>query len=294
MAKRKGGAGRHWFQAAWFALTNGYMVGFLKGKIYTGSSKSLCVPGLNCYSCPGAVGACPIGALQAVLGSGTFRFSCYVFGMLMLFGVLLGRFVCGWLCPFGLVQELLHKIPLGAKKKNLPGHRWLSWCKYVVLALFVILLPLVTAQGVVLGDPWFCKYICPSGTLSGGIPLVLLHEGMRWSIGLLFYWKMFLLLLLVFLSIRYYRPFCKYLCPLGAVYGWFNPISVYHMEVDAEKCTRCKGCQTACKMDIPVWERPNSIDCVRCGDCQRACPTGAIQSGFLLKKKRDIPHRDIS
>ena len=110
MAERKKGRNfRHWFQAAWFALTNGYALGFLEGKIYRGKLKSVCVPGLNCYSCPGALGACPIGSLQAVMDSGKFKFSCYVFGFLILFGTCLGRFVCGWLCPFGLVQDLLHK-----------------------------------------------------------------------------------------------------------------------------------------------------------------------------------------
>ena len=113
---------RLWFQAAWFAVTNGYAKGFLEGKIYKGQIKYVCVPGLNCYSCPGALGSCPIGSLQAVLDSGKFRVSCYVFGFLTLFGALLGRFVCGWLCPFGLVQDLLHKIPLFRKKKNMPGH----------------------------------------------------------------------------------------------------------------------------------------------------------------------------
>ena len=107
-------------QAAWFALTNGYAAGFLEKKIYTGKLKSLCVPGLNCYSCPGALAGCPIGSLQAVLSSSSFTVSCYVLGFLMMFGTLLGRFICGWLCPFGLVQDLLHKIPFPGKKKNLP------------------------------------------------------------------------------------------------------------------------------------------------------------------------------
>ena len=70
---------RLWFQAAWFAVTNGYAKGFLEGKIYKGQIKYVCVPGLNCYSCPGALGSCPIGSLQAVLDSGKFRVSCYVF-----------------------------------------------------------------------------------------------------------------------------------------------------------------------------------------------------------------------
>ena len=88
-----------------------YAVGFINGKIYDGSLKKLCLPGLNCYSCPGALGSCPIGSLQAVLGSRNFQFSFYIFGFLMLMGAVFGRFVCGWMCPFGLVQDLLYKIP---------------------------------------------------------------------------------------------------------------------------------------------------------------------------------------
>ena len=88
---------RLWVQAGFTALTNGYATGFLKGEIYTGKTKALCVPGLNCYSCPGALGSCPIGSLQAVLGSHNYQFSFYIFGFLMVVGALFGRFVCGWL-----------------------------------------------------------------------------------------------------------------------------------------------------------------------------------------------------
>jgi len=274
-------------QAAWFALSNGYGKGFLQGKIYRGSTKAICLPGLNCYSCPGALGACPIGSLQAVLGSSSFKFSCYVLGFLALFGVLLGRFVCGWLCPFGWVQDMLYKIPLFKKRKNMPGHRWLKWLKFVILAVFVIILPSVVVGITGMGDPWFCKYICPSGLLFGGIPLTAMNESLRRACGLLFNWKLLLLLAVVILSIKYSRPFCKYVCPLGAVYGCFNPVSVYHLKVDEEKCIRCGKCQQVCDADIKVWQQPNSMECIRCGDCKHACPTGAITSPLdeLLKKK---------
>ena len=94
---------RLWVQIVFTAVTNGYLLGFLTGRIYTGPTKAACVPGLNCYSCPGALGSCPIGSLQAVLGSRDYKFSFYVVGFLLFFGSIFGRFVCGWLCPFGLV-----------------------------------------------------------------------------------------------------------------------------------------------------------------------------------------------
>lgn len=206
----------------------------------------------------------------------------------MLFGSVFGRFVCGWLCPFGLFQDLLHKIPLMKKKKNMPGHVYLKYVKYVVLLLFVILLPMTVVGITGVGEPWFCKYICPSGTLMGGIPLVALNPVLRSAVGFLFTWKSLLLIVTVLLSIKYYRPFCKYVCPLGAIYGFFNPIALYRFQVDENKCIGCKACQKSCGMNIPVWEKPNSMECIRCGDCKAVCPTGAISSTLdRLSKKRE-------
>ncbi len=280
---------RRWVQVGFAALTNGYAAGFSGGKIYTGSTKSICVPGLNCYSCPGALGACPIGSLQAVLGSRDYRFSFYVVGFLMLVGAVFGRFVCGWLCPFGLIQELLYKIPGVKKLRKLPGDLWLKYLKYAILAVFVILLPLFAVDAFGQGAPAFCEYICPAGTLEAGLPLVLLNEGLRALVGWLFAWKSFILLVVIILSVVVYRPFCRYLCPLGAVYGLFNPIAFYRFRVDESKCTGCGACRRACKLDIPVYQTPNSPDCVRCGDCLRSCPDGAIFSTFGRKGEREEP-----
>lgn len=275
---------RLWVQILFAALSNGYILGFVKGKIFTGPTKILCVPGLNCYSCPGALGSCPIGSLQAVLGSRNYRFSFYVIGFLMLVGSLFGRFICGWLCPFGLIQDLLYKIPFPRKRKNLPGHKVLIKLKYVILLVFVILLPLLVTDIIGQGRPWFCQYICPSGTLMAGLPLLIGNESLRGAVGFLFSWKAAILVLVVVGSMWVYRPFCKYLCPLGAAYGMFNGISLYRMEVDADKCVGCKKCQKTCKMDIPVWEKPNSAECIRCRECVKACPKQAIKSGVRTRK----------
>ena len=263
-------------QLAFTALTNGYAAGFAKGSIYKGPGKFICLPGLNCYSCPGALGSCPIGSLQAVIGSRSYRFSFYVAGFLLLFGALFGRLVCGWLCPFGLVQDLLYKIPFVKKLRRLPGDRWLKYLKYVILAGFVIVLPLTVLDIVGQGQPWFCKYICPSGTLFAGIPLIASNPPLRAALGWLFTWKAAILAVLLLLSLLVYRPFCRYLCPLGAIYGLFNPAALYRFRIDREKCTGCGACQKACKLDIPIHRTPNSPECIRCGDCRRACPHGAI------------------
>lgn len=270
-------------QILFTALTNGYARGFAEGSIFRGPSKAVCLPGLNCYSCPGALGSCPIGSLQATLDSGQYRIAFYVSGFLLFFGALFGRFICGWLCPFGLVQDLLYRIPFIRKMKRLPGDRWLRFLKYVILVLFVILLPMTVLDAVGHGDPWFCKYICPSGTLFAGIPLIASNPALQASLGFLFTWKTAILVILVLLSIIVYRPFCRYLCPLGAVYGFFNPIALYRFRIDRDKCTECGLCRKACRMDISVFEKPNSPECIRCGDCLKACPHHAIEAGVLTK-----------
>lgn len=278
---------RTWVQVGFTALTNGYAAGFAKGDIFKGPTKALCLPGLNCYSCPGALGSCPIGSLQAVLASRDYQFSFYILGFLLVVGALVGRLVCGWLCPFGLVQDLLYKIPGVKKLRKLPGDRWLRYLKYAIFIGFVVVLPLTALDVIGQGQPWFCKYICPSGTLFGGVPLVAANPLLRGALGWLFTWKMGILVALLLLSAVVYRPFCRYLCPLGAVYGLFNGVAIYRFQVDEHKCVHCGACQRACKLDIPVDKTPNSPECIRCGDCKRACPHGAICSAGAARRQED-------
>ena len=274
---------RGWIQAGAALLTNLHLPNFFKGSLYQGAGKTVCVPGLNCYSCPAASGACPIGSFQAVVGSSKFRFSYYITGFLILLGVLLGRFICGFLCPFGWFQELLHKIP--TKKLSTKKLKPLTYLKYAVLLVMVVLLPAFLVNDVGMGDPFFCKYLCPAGILEGGIPLSLADTGIRASLGWLFTWKSCILLGVVVLSVFFYRPFCKWLCPLGAFYGLCNKISVYRLEVDQSKCTSCGACSRVCQMDVDVFRTPNHAECIRCGDCVAACPHQAITKTFSLKKQ---------
>ena len=275
-------------QACFAALSNGYIKGFVKGKIFDGGSKFVCLPGMNCYSCPGALGACPIGSLQATLNAREYKISMYVMGLLVIFGTLLGRFVCGFLCPFGLIQDLLFKIPFVKKIRRLPGEKGLRWLRLVFLGIFVILLPMFVIDITGLGEPWFCKWICPVGTLEGGIPLVLLNSAMRGAAGFLFRWKVAILLLTLISAVVLYRPFCRYICPLGAIYGLFNKFSFYRFYVDQNKCIQCGICQKECRLDIPVWKTPNSLDCIRCGDCKASCPEKAINTVSTGKASRRV------
>ena len=277
---------RGWIQAGATLLTNIHLPNFLKGGLYQGKGKAVCVPGLNCYSCPAASGACPIGSFQAVVGSSKFRFSYYITGFLILLGVLLGRVICGFLCPFGWFQELLHKIP--TKKLSTKKLKPLTYLKYVVLLVMVVLLPVLVTNQLGMGDPFFCKYLCPQGVLEGAIPLSLANAGIRAALGSLFRWKFIVLLTVIVLSIVFYRPFCKWLCPLGAFYALLNKVSLFQMQVDQSKCVSCGKCAKVCKMDVDVTKSPNHTECIRCGMCIRACPTDAVsfRYGFGSGKQK--------
>ncbi len=273
-------------QAMFTVLTNGYLIGFTQGKIYQGNMKYVCVPGLNCYSCPGAVGSCPLGSLQSMLTGSSKSVPYYVLGSLMLVGVIFGRIVCGFLCPFGFVQDLLYRIR--SKKVELPKKidGKLRYLKYVIGLVFVIILPLVLTNQFGISSPYFCKWICPSGTLFGSVPLLSANETLRANIGILFNWKMFLLLFFLLTSVFTYRPFCKYICPLGAFYGIFNRFSFYQMSVDKSRCTDCKLCETHCKMGVKITENINSSECIRCGECKDVCPQNCIASKVELMEQK--------
>jgi len=271
---------RHVFQSFWFLLTNSFFEGFKTGKIYGGKWKQLCVPGMNCYSCPGAKGSCPIGALQAVIGSPKFKFSYYIVGFLFFVGALIGRGVCGYLCPFGLVQDLLHKIPFVKKIETFKGDKALRKAKYLILLVFVILLPLFLVDIIGQGAPYFCKLICPVGMLEGGIPLVWMNTSMRGAVGFLYAWKGLILLLTILLSVIIYRPFCKYICPLGAIYSLFNSVSFFRYTLDHQKCIHCGRCKAVCEMQCDPVKNCNDLECIRCGKCKNACPVDAIACGI--------------
>lgn len=270
-------------------LFNANIKGFITGSIYTGPLKNVCAPGINCYSCPGASAACPLGALQNSLASSNKRLPYYVFGIILLYGIIAGRWICGWLCPFGWIQELLHKIPTPKLKKG-KITRILSYFKYVILVVFVFIFPLMyMLRDVPL--PGFCKYICPAGTIEGAVGLLAnkVNDSMFSMLGPLFTWKFVLLVGFIVASVFIYRFFCRFFCPLGALYGLFNKISFFGIKLEKSKCTNCSLCVSKCKMDI---NHVGDQECISCGECIDVCPTGAISwkgSKIILHENEITP-----
>ncbi len=256
--------------------------------IYHGGTKNLCAPGLNCYSCPGAIAACPLGALQNSLMTSDRSTPYFILGILGVFGLLLGRTICGFLCPMGLAQELLYKIKTPKLKKS-RYTRILSYFKYVLLVVFVIAIPLIYNT-----VPAFCKYICPAGTSASVLQLANGNNADLYGmLGFLFSWKFMLLMAFIVLSVFIFRFFCRFICPLGAIYGLFNKIALIGVKLDEKKCIDCGLCVQTCKMDI---RKVGDHECINCGECLSVCPTQAISwkgsKIFLPKSEISSPVKE--
>ena len=254
-------------------LFNANLKGFKTGVIYQGNTKNLCCPGINCYSCPGASTACPLGSLQNAMTGQDKTTAFYIIGIILLYGLLAGRWICGWLCPFGLIQELFYKIKTPKLKKS-KFTRVLSYLKYVILVLFVFIIPLLYALRNT-PVPAFCKYICPAGTLEGAMGLLSnkVNESSLRMLGPIFTWKFLLMVSIIVACVFIFRFFCRFLCPLGALYGLFNKISFFGIKLEKPKCIDCGKCISKCKMDI---RHVGDMECISCGECIDVCPTKAI------------------
>jgi polyferredoxin len=210
--------------------------------------------------------------IRLALENGQIYVGFYVIGSMGVIGSFVGRMVCGWACPFGLFQELLHKIP----SPKFGVWRPLRFIKYVLLLFMVILLPLFAVDAFGFGQTWFCKYICPAGTLQAGLPLIILQPGLRESLGLLFLNKLFILSFFIVWAVFASRPFCRTACPLGAFYALFNKIKLVKLRLDTERCTQCEACHAVCPMGVHFNESPDDMECISCLSCSKACNFNAI------------------
>lgn len=271
---------RKWVQLIAAFIMNGSWSFPFTRTLYQGPLKVICAPGLNCYSCPAATSYCPIGSIQQLMGglrfaleNGQYYFGLYVVGSIGILGALFGRLICGWVCPFGFFQELLHKIP--SRKFMVP--RLLRYAKYGFLIFFVVLFPLLLIDEFGSGHPWFCKFVCPAGTLEAGIPMLFLQPNLQNTVGLLFWNKFVIMILFIVWSVFASRPFCRTTCPLGAFYALFRKVRLVKLRLDEAKCTNCKACHHVCPMGVKFNESPDDAECISCLACMnRACKFEAI------------------
>jgi len=257
-------------------LANSYYKVIFTKTIYEGPLKAGCVPFLNCHACPFAISSCPIGILQHF--AAIRKLPLLLMGFLGIIGVTVGRAACGWLCPFGWIQDKMYRIR--SKKFRIP--KPLTKLKYVSLIVLAILLPTFT------GAHWFSR-ICPWGTIIAGIPWVVwnpvdpsfgepvIEPGM---VGWLYGLKIAVLIGFLVLFVVTKRPFCRTTCPLGAIYSLFNRFSLLQMHVEKQdSCTTCRLCKEVCPVDIKISDDPGSAECIRCLECT-TCKHVRVKWGF--------------
>jgi len=281
---RSGGRSR--VQLLSLALFNSYYLSAV--------GKYLCVPVLNCYSCPIGTVACPIGSITAF--ALVRRVPYYIIGFLGLMAVSAGRAFCGWACPFGYLQDWLYRIR--SPKFKLP--RAADSLKYALLVVLVVGLPVALGKGnretpaerITGGSSRaadYCALICPAGTLEAGVPTLIATKQARARVSLRTWSKLAILGLVLVLMVFSRRSFCRGLCPLGALMAVSAGLSALNLRTDPATCTRCMRCVLVCPTAsryVPAaeGEKEASPECVLCLDCVRSCPEPSALSARFVRR----------
>jgi len=232
---------------------------------------TVCSPVFHCYSCPWALFACPIGVLANF--SAIHLVPLLAMGTLLVVGGVFGSFVCGWACPFGLLQDLAARIP--TPKFAPPA--WMGHFRYVVLVGSVLVIPYFFGEG----HPLFICRVCPAGALEAALPnavqTAIYAEQTAWPSEL----KSAILVAFLAGSLFMWRPWCTVLCPLGAVFGLCNRASVLFLRFHPDRCKQCDRCRRLCHYGGRSEGRAGELQCVRCLDCTQceAITVGSVFTG---------------
>jgi polyferredoxin len=238
-----------------------------------------CIPILYCEACALTWLGCPIGIMASAIAFHEIPWLilAIVFGS----ALVVGRWFCGWICPSGLVQDWLYKIP--SRKIEIP--RWTRFIKYAVLLGPVIAIAYYFTKD----NPYFFCSWCPTATASVVIPQAIQFRELEFDWGLL---RLAILVLVIILAVMNHRSFCKVLCPVGAMVSLTSRLSWLAIRLDAERCKRCKTCDKECPMDVQVESRKDSGDpinsdpeCVNCLTCESVCAKEAISNNSRVLKK---------
>ena len=238
---------------------------------------TVCGPVFHCYACPLALFGCPIGVIAQF--SALHLFPYFAVGLLIAFGVMIGSLVCGWMCPFGLLQDVAAKVP--APRFKIP--RWMGHFRYVVLIGTVLAVPYFFGEG----HPLFICRICPAGGLEKALPDVVsaavAGDVIPWPNALK------ITIIVVFVAAIFFtiRPWCRILCPLGAIFGFFNRFSLFTLDLKEHQCTQCGRCRTLCRYGVQPDKTPNADHCIRCLECTR-CGPGALKPATLLDETTEL------
>lgn len=233
----------------------------------------ICSPVFHCYSCPLATFACPIGIMGQY--AGLHAWPLLAMGTLLVVGSLFGSLVCGWACPFGLLQDLVAKIP--TPKLRLPG--WLGITRYAVLIGLVFLVPYYWGDD----NPWFICRVCPAGALEASVPFSVQQSLAQHAIIWPSLTKAIILVVFLVSMLFLRRPWCTLFCPLGAIFGLLNYLSVVFLRFKPELCHDCDLCRDLCKYHGTSERRGSDLRCIRCLECTK-CRALSITTVFHREK----------
>jgi ferredoxin-type protein NapH len=249
---------------------------------FLGEWKMVCMPVLNCHSCPWAVFACPIGVLGHFALWGVIPL--LALGTILMLGALFGRVLCGWVCPFGFLQDLLYKI--SSPKWRIP--HWMAYTKYLLLAGTVFLVPILFGIN---NYAFFCK-LCPAGSLESLFPRALI-EG---NVSALYTGipRIAVLVVVLVWAVFSSRVFCKVFCPIGAILALFNRLSGFSIKYSQGSCSDCSLCLKHCPMDVQLEDFQKTAgdsvlvapsECILCLDCTDNCHKSGLKFSFWNLKR---------
>ncbi|OHB69867.1 MAG: hypothetical protein A2V70_02235 [Planctomycetes bacterium RBG_13_63_9] len=240
---------------------------------------TVCSPVFHCVSCPLASFACPIGALANFSAIHVFPFAAV--GTLLIYGVVFGTFICGWVCPFGFLQDLVARIP--TPKFELPT--WMGYLRYVVLIVFVLAIPFFFSES----SPLFFCSLCPAGALEAALPhtakLAIAGQQVSWPSTV----KITILVLILVAMLFKRRPWCTVFCPLGAIFALFNRISIFFVKFYPDRCSDCDLCRDKCPCAGLSERRAGVERCVRCLKCA-GCSAITVEPVF---SQQDRPEQGV-
>ncbi len=234
-------------------------------------------------------------------------FPWFAFASFLIVGVLLGKAMCGWVCPFGFVQDLINFIRRRKREFSLRGHQTMLWVKYGVLA-FALFISVTFAATKVMGRSGayeraigeFAKapftMLSPAETLFATLPRYL--EGFRFALvekptleaiagfvtlPILFWVQLVIMIAVLVFAALIPRGWCRYFCPHGAIMAIMNKFSFIGLRRDPVKCSKggCRLCVEVCPMRVPIldmpWEKFSHEECIYCMKCVDACKDQAIK-----------------
>ena len=246
-------------------------------------TERICIPVMNCEACAIAWLGCPIGMIGSNLAFREWPF--LVLGVTLVLGALIGRLFCGWVCPMGLLQDLLYKI----RSPKFKLWRGATWIKYGFLVITVFVLGFIFGKTPDVSPFFFCN-LCPTAAIQVVLPDMLIYQDFAMTFARSL--RLSILVAVMLLSLGVHRGFCKVMCPIGALIAITNRFSLFSLKLNTSSCVSCKKCNSACPMDVPVMESPEGgravnrdTECIECLTCEQVCPTAAISNNSRILKR---------